>query len=738
MLRRIPLRIIWRNKSQFLGIIFLTFLAALAYVLFSLLVTEVNTNYHSFIKRTNQEDFHFITTRPIKIDEVERLYGIQVEERCSWDYMSGDQTIRFFEISSKINKPDITEGKLPQKGEVAIDFNFAQANKLKVGDNIIIKGQDFRISGIVYLPDYIYAIKNEQDILPDPKRFGFGVMNLSDLKKFQLAAPFHFYMAKGKLKDVESFKNDLNSKYGILAYQDREENLRIITTEMKMKNAEPMSFVLSGIILVISSILLFIVLRRLIASMHAEIGTLYALGYDRFDIFRTYLQFPLIIWLTGSLPGAVAGYLSSGPYVKFYASFFSIPMTQKALPWQGILVGALTPAVFMLVASFLALRNLLKRSVVEVIRGEAEKEFGKRFRMAFFDRFSFKTRLMFKQGFLHPSREFVLILGVVFSTFLLFYAVTAYTGFAGLVDKTYKETLRYNYMYILQGYQGDSDYYGGEPFNTMTFEYGPEKTKVTIFGLRQNSEMIYLEDKKGKRIEPDGLVVAQSLADKLDLKPGDELKLRSTTTGKKYSFKVEKIADLYVGNNGYLHLEAFNRKIGLPEGVYLGLFSKKALSIPADKILMKITKGDLIKAFEDSSETINQMFQVMGFISFFLSLTIIYVLSSLTIAENRKPLALFKILGYFERELSTIFLGFNNVSFIIGFLLVIPVFNRFVNYIFKELLKNYDFSVKMEVGLTEGLVVFLFLGVAFLISKYLGRRRIYAISPAVILKEQME
>ncbi len=736
MLNKIPLRVILRNKSQFIGIILLTFLAALAYVLFNLMVVEVNVNYHDFIKRTNQEDFNFITSKSVDIEKIQKDYGIQLEKRLSWDYVSDNKTIRFFEISSKINKPEITEGKLPEIGEVALDPNFIKANKLEVGDTIKIKDEEFKISGIVYLPDYIYTIKNEQDILPDPNRFGFGIMNLDDLRKFQLVSPFHFYMAKGKLKNIEAFKKEINSKYGILTFQERGDNIRIITTEMKMKNAEPMSYVLSGVILVISTILLFIVLRRLIASMHSEIGTLYALGYRSWDIVKVYLQFPLLIWVIGSVPGVIAGYYLAEPYVQFYASFFSIPMTKKVLPWGGILGGAVTPAVFMFVATFIALRSLLKQRVVEIIRGEAEKQFGKKFRMAFLDRFSFKFRLMLKQGFLHPSREFVLILGVVFSTFLLFYAASAYYGFSGLVDKTYKETLRYNYMYLLQGYQVDANSFGGEPFNIMTFE--KEDTKVSIFGLKEKSEMIYLEDEKGNHIEPNEVVVARSLADKLDLKVGDELKLKSITTGKSYTFNVEKIADLYVGNSGYMKLEKFNQKIGLPENAYLGVFSKKALPIPEDKILTKITKDDLIKAFEDSSETINQMFQMMGMISFFLSLTIIYVLSTLTIAENRKPLALFKILGYFERELSTIFLGFNNFSFVLGFLLGIPIYNRFVTYVFKELLKDYDFSIKMEVGLNVGLVVFVFLGLAFLISKFLGRRRIYKISPAVILKEQME
>ena len=736
MLNKIPIRVVWRNKSQFIGIILLTFLAALAFVLFNLMISEVNLNYSEFIKRTNQEYFNFITSKPIDVKKIQSEYGIQLEERLSWDYEFNNKTIRFFEISSKVNKPYITEGRLPGPKEVALDPNYVQANNLKVGDVIKIKGERFKISGIVYLPDYIYAIKNEQDILPDPNRFGFGIMNLDDLRKFQPVSPFHFYMAKGDLKDVAGFKEEINAKYGILTFQERGDNMRIITTEMKMRNAEPTSYVLSGVILVISTILLFIVLRRLIASMHAEIGTLYALGYGSFDIIKVYLQFPFLIWIIGSVPGVIAGYYLAEPYVQFYASFFSIPMTQKVLPWEGIIGGAVTPAVFMFAATFLALRRLLKQNVVEIIRGEAEKQFGKKFRMAFLDRFSFKTRLMLKQGFLHPSREFVLVLGVVFSTFLLFYAASAYFGFAGLINKTYKETFRYNYMYLLQGYHLEADSFGGEPFNVMAFEKG--KTKVSIFGLKEKSEMIYLEDEKGNRIEPEGLVVARSLADKLDIKVGDELKLKSITTGKKYTFKVEKIADLYVGNSGYMNLAKLNQRIGLPERAYLGVFSIKALPIPKEKILTKIAKSDLIKAFEDSSETINQMLQVMGAISFFLSLTIIYVLSTLTIAENRKPLALFKILGYFDRELSTIFLGFNNISFIIGFLLGIPIYNQFVTYVFKQLLKDYDFSIKMEVGWSVGLVAFVFLGLAFIISKFLGRRRIYAISPAVILKEQME
>ena len=95
LLGRIPWRIIMRNKSQFFGIIMLTFLAALAYVVFGLLIVAVNTNYESFKKRTRQEDFHFVTAKPLDIAAVEQTYGVELEERTSWDYEFNGPVLRF-------------------------------------------------------------------------------------------------------------------------------------------------------------------------------------------------------------------------------------------------------------------------------------------------------------------------------------------------------------------------------------------------------------------------------------------------------------------------------------------------------------------------------------------------------------------------------------------------------------------------------------------------------------------
>ncbi len=738
MLKKIPFRIIWRNKSHFFGIIALVLLASFAYTTFSFLIVNVKQNYENFAERGNQEDFNFLTARPIEISEVEKKYGLQVEEKLLWDYSFDNKTIRFFNIAQRVNKPFVSEGKLPGPGEICLDINFAQKNDLEIRDELEIKGKRFKISGYVYLPDYVYILKTDQDILNDPEHFGVGVMSLSDLKSFMPKSSYHYYMAKGELEDLDAFKEELNTNYTLMKFQEKEENLRIVTTDLKMKAAEPVSIVLASIILIISSVLLFIVLKRLIDSMHAEIGTLYALGYNQKEITLSYLGFPLFIWLTGSIPGCILGYFAADPYIKFYASYFSIPLTEKIISYKDLALGGLLPAAFMFLAALFALWGLLKQSVVEIIRGEAEKAFGKKYRLAFLDRLPFRRKLTLKQGLLHPSRELVLIVGIAFSTFLLLYGITAQSAFSNLVEEAYKEAFRYEYMYLLNTYQTENKYPEAERFNVMRFTIEGEEAKISIFGIEKNSDLVILKDEKGEKLPLDGLVITKSLADKFSKKEGDTLELVSETTGEKYSLKVRAVADLYIGNSGYINLEEFNETFDFPADTFLGLFSPRELPIPKEQVLSEMDKGYLIKSFEDSMASVKQLIQVMGFVSFLIALAIVYVLSSLTISENRKPIALFKILGYRNNELSSIFLGFNNISFILGFLLGIPIFNYFVQAFYMQLIKDLDFSIRMEVSLQGVLIAFIVLGLVFVLTKYLSKRKIFKIPPAVILKEQME
>lgn len=738
MLKKIPARIIRRNLSQFLGIIFLVFLATFTYLTFSFLVRNIKENYREFVRTGNQERLHFITQLPVDRDYLQKKFQINIEEHHVFDYEEGKKTIRFFDISKSINRPYFEGGPEPKAGEISLDLSFCQANNLKPGDKVKIMGKTFKLASYVYLPNYVYVIKSDQDILPDHKNFGVGVMNYDDMKKLGVKFPMHYYSAVKGPEDLRELQKELNQRYRLLSFVEKEEDLRIVTTELKMKSAEPMTYTLTLILLAVSSFLLFLVVSRTINSMHYEIGTLYALGFTARELSNALYRFPLIIWAVGSLPGFLAGYLVSKPFIEWYLTYFSIPMIKHFSSTADIALSVLLPGVFMFAATYIALSRLLNQSVVQIIRGESLKELAKAVRFKFAERFSFKKRVMFKHALMHISREVLVVFGVAFSTFLLLYAVVAQTAFQNLITKTYGEDYRYNYVYYFNQIKTGNAYPEAERFNMAPFTHGKEKTKIQIFGIEEDTKLVNLRDKEGKKLKVEGFIVTKSLADKLGLKVGDTIKIENKLNGEVYELKVTAIAGIYAGNNGYMRLEDFNAKFGYPKDAFIGLFSKKKLSIPKEELASVLDKEYLIKVLQSSIDVMEQTIQVLGLVAFLFSLSIIYVLSSLTISENKKPISLFKIFGYFDREISSMFLGFNNYSFLLGFILGIPAFSSFISYVYTQLIKQVDFAIELKAGPSEIGMSFLVLIFVFALSRWLSIRKIYRISAAEILKEQMD
>jgi putative ABC transport system permease protein len=729
-----------RNILHFLGIVLLLFLAVFAYVSFTDLIDSISGNYNRFKEEGNQEDFNFVTVKPIDIGYFEDKYGIKLEERFVFDYENNGKTLRIFAVTEEINKPVISTGKLPEEGEICVDKTYADANKLAIGDKISVKDREFKVAGYLYLPDYVYIVKNEQDILPDPKNFGIAVLNRSEFEKVSDPQPVHYYVGKFEKEnpDLQALRDELNKKAVLLRFQERWDNLRIVTTEMKMTGAGTMSYVISIVIFVISTGLLYIIMRRQLDLMHQEIGTLYALGYKGSELMRVFMIFPFILWLLGSIPGIAAGHLVARPFIDYYATWFNVPLFRYVYNYSTTAYSLVVPAVFLFGATYQVLRSKLRKSVAEILSSREVKTVGKHTRLGFIERLPFKSRLTLKQGLLHPAREIILVLGVAFSAFLLFYAVGAIFSFEELLKSTFGEVFTYEYMYLLNGYQTDDLPSDAEPFNVLSFEVKGEKTKISVYGIKENSKFVNLKDAKGDPIKLSGLVISRAVADKFNLDEGDEITLISQLTGESYRFKVSKIAEVYYGNSAFMDLSEFNKKFGIPEDAYLGIYSGKELKIDKSKLLTKFDREYMIKVFNATTDQMNQIIQLMGFVAFMIALTIIYVLSSLTISENSYPIALFKILGYRNREITSIFLGFSNFSILLGFIIGIPVFNLFFRVLYMQLIKNLDFSIKMSLGLREIALSLGVLAVAYLISRYICRRNVLKIQPSIVLKEQRE
>ncbi|WP_026485770.1 ABC transporter permease [Caldanaerobius polysaccharolyticus] len=742
VLNRIPKRTILRNKSQFLGIIILVAIASMTYALFAVSMRNIRENYDYYIKHYNQEDGHFITLQQVDRDYLKSKYGVEMEERLSYDWEEDGKTLRIFSPSKHINIPFVEKGRLPSKGEILIDPNFAGKQGYKVGDKILIGGRVFRISGFFYLPDYTYIIKNEQDFLNDPEHFGIAVMNLDDLKEFIPKPSYHYYMVKKLPADVDAFKRDINSRWNVLGFVLRDENPRIVYTDLKVSGVQKFILPLSLFIVIISSIILFIVIRRLINAMHAEIGTLYSLGYTKREILSVFMRFPVYIWLVGSVLGASVGFLEAIPLTNFFREYFTLPIVKTVYPVYEMGIAVILPAVFILTSGYLAINRFFKLSIVEMLHGIEKIKYNRLPRINFFDNFEFKNRIMLKTGLLHIGRELILALGVMFSTTLLLYGLSAKDAVMNTINKAYEENFRYKYAFILNSSSPHPEInlkaLPAEAFNFQVFEVKGQKFSVMIYGVKKDSKFLNITDEKGQKLTFDGLVLTKSLAQKLNAKEGDSIELINKFNGKKYVLEIKKIANVYVGNYGYMGLDEFNNAFGFEKGSYMGLFSNRYLDIPESLLFDVQNKEYIMKSFKDSAKALEKSISTVVLIASVLALLIIYVLSSLAVAENKKPIGILKILGYRDKDVSYMLLGFNNLSFLVGFVLGVPFSKLVINSLMLSATKEIDFALSIDVKPTAILTGFVVLFATFLLTKYLAGRSIGKITPAEILKEQVD
>ena len=186
MLRKKMVRDIKQNLSQFITIFLMVFIGVMAYSGIESYMEGMKQTANNFYGEYNLQDLNVMgnlskeNIETIKnIDNVKNAEGkLNINAVLDND---NDVTISMnFIESNEISKFYVFEGEkfdYNTKG-IWLDNFFAQENNLKVGDTLKIKydGHVFeeKIVGLINVPDHVYDVKDESQLYPDHKEFGFA------------------------------------------------------------------------------------------------------------------------------------------------------------------------------------------------------------------------------------------------------------------------------------------------------------------------------------------------------------------------------------------------------------------------------------------------------------------------------------------------------------------------------------------------------------------------------------
>ncbi|AKN29916.1 permease [Clostridium carboxidivorans P7] len=739
-------RTMLESKSQYLGSLLLIIFSCLLFTMFNLVSVNLSVLLSSFERDYKQEDATFMTSK--KLDNPESLearFNMSLEETKSFDYsISEHKTLRIFRENTKVNIPAIIEGKNLSNGGILIDPSYAKANKLNIGSTIKLYNQNFTISGFMSMPNYIYPLKSESDIMNNPNSFGIAVIDKYDFNNINRGNSFYAVRFNGDRsnlsKKTSELKDYLRSKnIIILSWMNVTDNPRVTYMTAKLSGIDKMSSSMPMSILILTCILTGIIMLRMLKREAAIIGTLYALGYRKREIMKHYLMYPLAVSLLGGILGTILGIITLKPMISYYVSYFNIPVGSLSFDISYLIMSILLPVVFLIICSYFIVNKSLKASPVELMRGGREKnKVGFIEKNIKLDKLGFNTKFQIRELLRSIPRSIFLMLGIIMATMLLLMGFTAKSSLDYLMKNSFSEAFKYNYQYVFNSVQNGKPE-KGEAFSEVPFTLKSDNNLTfTVYGVSSDSKYIYFKNKAGNLLKSDKVIITRPLADKLNINPKETIKTINRLDSKEYSITIDDIAETYVGSYIYIPLDKLNAMLKFPPGSYTGLWSTERLSIPENKLLAFVTVDDMRNAFNTMTKPLQAVVGGIAFMSFIIGLIVIYVVTALTIEENKENISLMKVLGYRNKEVYSLILNSSSFIVVLGYIIGVPLLLASMHALFKSMTKDMNVSFPVTINYIYVIVGFIIIYLTYKLSKLLSRKKINKISMAEALKSPME
>jgi len=697
---------------------------------------NIDKNFKEFVEDYNLDSAKIMVNKSIdNIEKLEEKFNIYLEKRYEMDYSLDDNTtLRIFSKTSKINKSYIIQGRdIINKNEILLDPSFSKEKNIKLKDKIKIQGKEFKVVGFFALPDYIYPLKSETDLIWNAKNFGIASMsenNMEELKGIKT-----FYHTVFKENNEKQFRKYIEKNYNILSYIERENNVRYSFVKTKLDSSIIMAITLPMVIILLTSVLLSIVIWRMIKIDLKQIGTLYALGYKKGEILKHYMNYPIIIAIIGGVIGTILGLFFSKPLSQFMLSYFNIPLIKENYSVSYIILSLIIPLFFLSSTSLIVLLKVLKMSPVNLMKGFKNKgKVNKLEKSLKLYRFKFENKFKIREITRNVGRTIILLVGIIIASMFLLMGFMSKDSMDSLL-KAQRNINQYEYNYILKNIQSEKNY-TGEKYNLSSFKVDNDKEPIPIYGIEKDTQLINLKDSKGEKIQFNKIIITKALAEKLNIDKGDRIKIYNTYKDKGFFINIDEIADNYVTKSIYIPLDEFNTMMNYEKNSYIGLYSKEKLDIDENLIFKVESKKEIEEAFKSMTEPMKYSLTIMAVFAIIIALIVIYVITSIIVEENKGNISMLKILGYKEQEINSLILNTGKIPVIIGYLFSIPILKISMGQLMKKVAKDINFSIPMNISLKYTIIGFVIIYLTYEISKILSKKKILTISMVDFMKAE--
>jgi putative ABC transport system permease protein len=718
------LRQMWRTRGQTLAVISVVLcgtacLICLASAHRNLLLTR-DTYYADY----RLADFEIRVERaPLTtLFKLETIPGVRqvrgrIVEEVNLDIpdVSEPRTGRIVSMPDKqetvLNDVLLTKGRWFSDGaapEVVLSEDFAGANNLTVGDrfeaSINNKKYNLKIVGLGLSPEYVYIIRNIQEMVPAPERFGIlWIPQTFAENAMNMGSACNSIIGTAESDDdVDAILNAADKMldtYGVFVTWTREDMISPRFLRDELRGLETTARVLPMIFLGISSLILLVVLNRMVRKERTQIGLMKAYGYSNFAVAFHYIQFALILGAIGCLGGFVLGQWLAAQIMGIYNQFYAFPVLMVRVHPDVVVRSMGTALAFATMGAVWAALQAAGIDPATSMRPEAPK-YAHRTLIerinAIWSRIGFTSKMIVRNISRNKFRAALNIGGVMVSTGLVMSGNFSADAIAYVLDYQFYENRREDIRVNLALERGKGALFdlgrydhvrSAEPMLQYPFELKSEWHKVDtlIVGFERDSNMHRIMNRNEERedVGETGLVLTERLAESLGVQVGDFVRAKPLMgrVTKEKDLRVSKIVRQYLGNSAYMNIDALSRVLDEPFALNTVLLktapgheqdvNRELKDVPAVSAV-EIKR----ESFYSLKNTIERTMRITnGMVFFFaavISFSVIYNVTTVSLAERERELASLRVLGFSEQEVGRIMFDENFALAAVGILFGIP------------------------------------------------------------------
>ncbi|MBR6172385.1 MAG: FtsX-like permease family protein [Eubacterium sp.] len=466
-----------------------------------------------------------------------------------------------------------------------------------------------------------------------------------------------------QLEDPDTFLLERNTNIGYSCFQSDSD---IVAQIAKIF---PIFFIL------VAALVCMTTMTRMVEEKRGEIGVLKALGYSGKDIALKFTTYSGLASMMGCIIGYGLGIIifPSVIWITYKLMYIHLPL-QFVFDWKLALIAVVVSLVCSVGVTLISCRYELSETAAGLMRPKAPKP-GKRVFLeripAIWNRLKFLHKVSIRNIFRYKGRFLMMVVGIGGSMALLLTGFGLKDSIAGFAETQFEE---------IQTTDIEVDFRDGRKGKAPEKLTNQLDEKAESYILCYSGSWELIKDKTVKSInlivpqadkdfqpffhlsdlednplsvpEKGSVLIGAALADRYNLKEGDEIALRSDDL-ETVKLRVAGIFRSHIYNYVIASPEDIDRNVNM---AYV-LFAEGTDVYQAQASFAECESVSYVNVFKDFKERMAKMMNNLNYIVLIvvlsaagLALVVLYNLTNINITERIREIATIKVLGFYPNE----------------------------------------------------------------------------------------